>query len=311
MIISPDKSGNIDPIVYNIIQGVNSPIPIVPITRLNDFVFNDRLLELKEYVLVDFCEYGYDWDMRDTHLFGQNTLLFRHHFDTAEWQKFDQWVTENPPRLYFKRELLKQDVTENVIPIEYPCWYSSQNPLQTKDEFNSRRLEVAHYWGFSHTMRKTFQGNSYLHAVKEDITIIDNIYYYDKFLQENHRRYWFNAHIPHFARVQIDGVFAITNNAKLCVSLPGAGVKCFRSMEAPFTSVVVMREDDIAWTYDWVHNENCIKFVGDDPIPAIEEALRNPQLYEIFLKGQEVVEKYKIGNYINNYLLKEINARVS
>jgi hypothetical protein len=165
-------------------------------------------------------------------------------------------------------------------------------------------MEVFHYWGHSHEMRREFQGNAYLHAVKEDITILDNLYYIQGFLAENHKRYWATMHIPHFARLPIEQLLYFNGDAKLSLSLPGAGRKCFRHAEAPINSVMVMCSDAIAWTYPWKHRENCILIFDtiSDPIITIQIAINNDDLYETYLGGLETVDKYRMGRYASEYL---------
>ena len=115
MIISPDKNGQIDPVVYDLLKNVKSEVPLVPITRVENFVFNDDLLNLDKYVLVDFIEYGWDWDMWQTHLFGMNTYSppFDNMFYGAEWAKFNLFICERQPILYFKREQ-KENIANRV-----------------------------------------------------------------------------------------------------------------------------------------------------------------------------------------------------
>jgi hypothetical protein len=109
-------------------------------------------------------------------------------------------------------------------------------------------------------------------------------------------------HIPHFARLPIEQLLYFNGDAKLSLSLPGAGRKCFRHAEAPINSVMVMQKDDIAWTYPWVHTENCYKFWEDDVIETIEDALKRDDLYDVYLAGLENNDKYRMGRYASEYL---------
>ncbi|NDH06592.1 hypothetical protein EBX93_11835, partial [bacterium] len=75
---------------------------------------------VKDYVLADYTEYGWDSKLENTHLFGKNTYEYWYErYAPTEWLKFDNWVAENPPKLYLKRELLLKDKTDNIQPIEY------------------------------------------------------------------------------------------------------------------------------------------------------------------------------------------------
>jgi len=305
MIVSPDTKGTIDPILHNIIRDIRADIPIVAVTRLDNFQFDERLYDLKEYVLFDYVENFWNWNRKETHLFGKNTDKFEYLFQGGEWMKFDAFVKANPPKKYFKRELLAKDQSDTVISSTYPCWHTGFK-TQTREEFNSRRIDVFHYWGHSHESRRAFQGNAYLHAIKEDITIIDNIYYIGGFLAEKHKRYWATMHIPHFARIDIGEILQVNNNSKLSLSMPGAGTRCFRDSESPINSVMIREYDELAFPYSWEHGVNCILY-KDNPIPYIEEALRRDDLYDIYLAGLETIEKYRIDNYLRNYIEPKIN----
>lgn len=310
MVITADKNGVTDGPAYQFISRVESKIPIVLVSRVQDYVFNDRLLSLDKYILVCFTEYGWDWDMQIGHIWGKNTEGFAWVFKGDEWKRLDDFIAEHPPVLTFKRELLARHESETVLPIEYPNW-QPEHPMQTRDQFNSRRLDLFHYWGFSHPCRKRFQGDAYLHSIRGDITIIDNIFYYQNFLQENHRRYWGCMHIPHFARLPINQILDINGNSKLSLSLPGAGIKCFRSTgESPVNSVMVMHWDDLSWSYEWAHGIDCIKAVPGKEIEAVEDALQNDRLYDVYLNGVQMAKRYQIENYINEYISPNIK-RVS
>ena len=307
MVLVADEWQRTDGPAHSLLSQVVSEIPIVLVSRVENFEFNLSLNELDKYILIDFVELGWQWNQKVGHLWGVNTSYFEDVFPGDEWKKFDEFVANKPPLLTFQRELLKKDAKPDLLPIEYPCWQPKYH-VQSEDEFNKRQLELFFYWGFSHPCRKRFQGEANLHSLKEDITIIDNIFYYQNFLQENHRHYWGCMHIPHFARLPINQILEINGNSKLSLSLPGAGVKCFRSTgESPVNSVMVMQEDELAWSYPWVHNENCIRSIVGREIDAIHNNLQRQDLYEIYLNGMENCDKYRLHNYIPNYIQKHIN----
>lgn len=316
MIISPDKNNQIDGVVYSILKAIPSKIPLIPITKLDNFVFNEELLKLKEYILFDFCEYGANsWDRKDTHLFGKNTGHFKW-FKGAEWKAFDLFVKNKPPLVYFKRELLQKDFSGNVYPIEFPCWQPTY-AIQSQEDYNKRPIELFHYWGHSHESRRMFQGNAYIHAVKTGIVIADNLHYVGGILAENQdKRVWLTANVPHFARVAMSNIMNINNVSKLSLSLPGAGCVCFRHSESPVNSVMVMMDDNLAWSYPWIHGDNCIKVPCSEDfeeirglknqwkiIESIEEALSRTDLYDIYVKGVHHIDKYRPENYTQNYIL--------
>lgn len=323
MIISPYKNGYIDPVVHKIIEGVNSDVPLVPVTRYKDFQFNDKLKELKDWILVDYIENGAnDWDMSETLLFGKDISIFKE-YDNAEWQKFNEFVANYPPLIYFKRELLKKDVTNIILPIDYPStWY---NKIEINEKsFNERPIEVFNNWGYSHELRRVTHGEIFIHAAHNGIEIIDNIHTLNYMIQggySGHNRLWVTVYSPYFARLDMRMIYDVQNMSKLSLSLPGAGRKCFRHTEASLSSVMVMMDDDLAWSYEWVHGFNCIKVPKAESfeeikgmvnhhkvIDTIEYALKRTDLYPIFQNGTETCNQYRYDNYKTNYIEKILNG---
>jgi len=306
MVISACAGNRFSPPEMNVVKDVNSPIPIVLVTRLSDFVFNEELLSLDKYVLCNMCEFGWSYEWLCTPIFGDYSIGASALFEGNEWAKFNDFVRNSKPILTLQREIRKTDLTDKIKPLSYPC-YQPVYPIQTREEFNARPIELCHYWGRSSEERLWFQGNAYLHASKEGIEISDNLYYLQWMLNENYKRLWVTANIPHFARVPIEQILQVNGMAKLGLSLPGAGKHCFRDSEIPVNSVMVLQDNDIAFPFEWEHGVNCIRYKGVDPIPAIEEALKRDDLYEIYLKGIENIDKYRTANYNKyiEYLIKQ------
>jgi hypothetical protein len=299
MVISADKN-QYSPPEYNVVKDVNSEIPLVLVTRLNNYVFNEELLSLDKYVLVNLGEFGWDFKWDYTPVFGTKDSNYSNLFPGEEWTKFNDFVKGNPPVLILQREILKRDVTDKIKPLSYPC-YQPVYETHTREQFNARGIELMHYWGRSSEERMWFQGNAYNHATKAGIEIVDNLYYLQGFLNERKERIWVTVHIPHFARVDISQVLHINGMAKIALSMPGCGKHCFRDGEVPVNSVMVLQDNDVAFPFEWEHGVNCIRYKGVDPIPAIEEALKRDDLYDIYLKGLETIDKYRSHNY-NKYI---------
>lgn len=298
MLVSADKN-TIDPPVYRIVANINSPIPIVPITRLDHYEFNPALLELKEYILIDYCEYGWDFYSDVTHLFGVNTEEFEDKFKGEEWQKFDNWVKQNPPKVYFKREMTTSCTLDYVKPIEYPNWIICPQ-VQTKEEFESKRpIDIFYFWGRSHEGRVMFHADIWKQSSNYGYSVCDNIYYLDGFLKkEENPKKWVSLSIPHFSRHDIAEVLAVNSLSKISVSMPGSGVKCFRSTgESPVNSVMAMPQNDIKWTFDWVHGENCILIRLGQEVKDLIANINRPELYNIYVNGVETARKYQWENY--------------
>ncbi len=301
------SSTSYSPPEYNVVKNVQSSIPLVLVTVTDNFIFNTELENISEYVLIDMCELGWDKSFDNTHVFGKNTTDFSYRFQGNEWSKFDEWVKNNPPKYHFIREILKKDVTGNIHPLDYPCYapvYESGN----KATFDLRPINVFNFWGRSSEYRVKVHADIWLHSSENGASVCDNMYYFNKFLaEENNSNKWVTLNIPHFSRVDIQNIYNINGFSKLSLSLKGCGNKCFRMSESPVNSIMVMEENDIAYAYEWVHGVNCIKFKGN-PIDAIEEALKRDDLFEIYCRGLENIDKYRLINYTKNYLEPIINA---
>lgn len=314
MIVSPDRNGKLDGPVHFILKELKTDIPLVPVTFYQDYQFDQSLYwKLDNYILFDFCEYGAnDWDMQETHLWGINSKKFPQ-TQTHEWEKFDEFVAKKPPLIYFKRELLQKDFKLGIYPIEYPSFHPPY-PVQSEKEFNMRPLQVFFCWGHSHESRRVLHGNIFSNAAIKGYGVVDNFNFIDQAKRE-YKDLWVTIQTPHYARISMEEVLNINGQAKLSVSMPGAGIKCFRHSESPVNSVMVMRNDNLAWSYPWIAGLDCIKFglpvtkdgirgvLGQwDAIEVMENWLNHDGLYGIYKKGVEKLDKYRLSNYVNNYL---------
>lgn len=313
MIISPDKNGHLDAPTYNLLKEISIDVPIVLMCGWDNYEFDKRLYDLGEYVLCDFSELGANsWALDQTMLWGKNADYFRQP-KNPEWQKFDDFVKQHPPNLYFKRELLNEDRVANVHPINFPCIHPKYE-VQSKVEFENRPIDLFNSWGYSHELRRVFHGEVFLNAVKRNRAVIDNFSHLEQEIKDK-RKKWVSVFTPWHSRLPMDYVLNVQGASKLSISLPGAGVHCFRHAESPVNSVMVMRDDPIAYSFEWQHNINCIKFpVGKDmdsirglkgaseAIEAIETALENPDLYDIYKAGMDNCDKYRVERYCKEYL---------
>lgn len=312
MTISPHVGQGLDGTVARICQYITSPVPVVPITRIENFVFNTELLKHKEAVIVDYVEYGWDWyfPRTGTHFFGKNTGEFFPHFQGEEWKKFDDWVAGLDRVVYFKRELLKSDadIYPHVFPIDYPCWIAPIPP-QTKEEFKSRPLSVFNFWGRSHEDRLVLHGNIWKAASEHGFSVCDNIYFLQQFLAEEQGKKWATFWMPHYSRIDIAQLLQISAISKISIAMPGAGLKTFRQSEVSVNSVMMMVDDDMEYAYDWVDGVNCIMCHEITP-DRIMDALERTDLYDIYLRGLETADKYRIANYVRNYIEPTIQANL-
>ena len=298
MIHIADRNGNVDSVYNTLLRFIDSSkIDIVVVSYSDGFVFNDELLKLKkhEFIIIDFIEMGWNYNWA-------NHSLDNYHkrFSGDEWKKFHEWV-DGKPLACFKRELdLPTSTIEGYYPIEYPCLIPPY-PIQTREEFNARPINVFQYWGRSNENRLRIHGEIWLHSYKKGFQVCDNLYYINQYLQEERGEKWISLWIPHYARVDISELMKVNNLSKLSLSWAGAGFKCFRTSEAPVNSVMVMHKNNFAWAYEW-NETNCILVDEGNEIEGIEKALLNPNLYDIYLAGMQNVDKYRVQNYLKNYI---------
>ena len=307
MIITADKNGQADSVYHSFNGRLNVKYPLVLVNWCENFVFNDALLELKEYALLCMCEYGWNYEITESHIWGTNTDKNGYgdgRYKGEEWDKFDNWVKASPFKIMLKRELLAKDVTPTIQPLEYPCvvreWIT-----QTESEFNSRPINAFQYWGRSNEERLRIHSEIWLHSYNKGFQPCDNIYYINHYLNEEHGEKWVTLWIPHYARVDIQEILNINNLSKLSLSWAGAGFKCFRTAEAPINSVMVMHKNNFAWSFQW-DETNCILVNPKKEIEGIEIALQRKDLYEVYKAGVENAKKYMLQNYIP-YLENIIN----
>ncbi len=223
--------------------------------------------------------------------------------------RLDAFVRDHKPAVYFKRELLERERSEWLQPVEFPCYLPTW-PAQSKEDFDKRAIEVFMSWGLSHGCRQALHGEMFMKALENGITMISAWDQFDKFDYANHKRVWSSIHSPHITRVDISTVVHNQSRAKISLSLPGNGMRCFRDNEAPVNAVMACWSDDIARSYNWVYGENCIRLhrtqMYDELLMWTDRF--SDSLHDIYLNGLETVDKYRSANYVNNYLTPIIQS---
>lgn len=300
MLIVADRKGRTDGPAHRMLEQVNSPIPIVLMARTPGYRFNEELLSLDKYILFEFSELGWDWNFTETHIWGKNTDQFPQ-FESEHYKRFDDWVVGNPPLMTFTRELLKKDVTETNVPIDYPSWFTVNEPVSEK-EFNGRPISAFNFWGRSHEARVKLHSRMWSEAVENGFSICDNLSFLDKFLLNEDGKKIVSVHLPHYFRYDIKELLAVCNLSKTCLALPGAGVKTFRHVEASYNSVMIKWKDDLAWSYPWEDNINCLSVYDGEEILTITTAHDYDDLYEIYKAGVANCKKYQLDLYLRDYI---------
>lgn len=310
MVITADKNTT-DGVMHKVCNMIDTDIPIVLLSRVDELNFNEEILSLKDkkFVVVDVIEMGWDVPILDTLIVGTDQASF---MKGEGWERLSEFLNKNNPSLYFKRELLNKDVTDTVKPIEYPNW-QPEYPAQTKEQFDSRPISVMNYWGRSHEARLMLHGEIWKNAARKGYAVCDNVFLFNQFMaEEANPNKWLSFWMPHYNRLPIEEVLAVNGMSKLSISLPGAGIKCFRSTgESIVNSVMVMPDDGLAYSHPFVHKQNCIKFWAKsvdgiskewDVVGTIETGLKYYDLYEIYLESLKAANWYRIDNYVKNYL---------
>lgn len=308
-IVVADRRGHTDGSAARFLEQVQSPVPIVLMSRTQNFRFNDELDRLDRYILIDYSEYGWDWSLPEsgTHIWGKNTSEFPQFADSEHYKRFDDFVAAKPPLLTFKRELLKRDVTETLIPIDYPSWYQVP-PVQDKEKYLGREIVGMFFWGRSHEARLQLHADIWRQASTRGYSVCDNLYYFEKFFMEEKGEKWVSLWIPHYGRVDITNILSINELSLTSLALPGAGLKTFRHVESSFNSAMAKYKDELAWAYQWIGGENCIECEEGKEVAAVYDAIESEnQLYEIYRNGVENCSRYEVRRYVAEYILPKIN----
>jgi len=316
-ILNADSSNRMESVVIshlyshlNVVSNINeADIVIVGVSYFHDYRFNEALRGInKPWVLVDFVEYCWDWQPVDTHVFGKNTSEFRKRLESNfdQWMLFDEFVRNRPPIMYFKRELLSKDATNRLKPIEYLCYMDAQ-PIQNRDEFDARSIDVFYNWGESNPLRPRLHGEIF---TKKNYGIISQWDHLDTYFHHNasERKVWVSIFTPHFSRVHYGEIIRAQSRSKISVSLPGCGMKCFRHSEANVGAIMALTDDKLAWSYPFEHGVNCIVIRRDCMHDDLLEATRRSDLYEIYLRSQETADKYRPRRYVDEYFIPSIRS---
>ena len=285
---------------------LQTEIPVVLVTRPDNFKFNEELNKLDKYILCDYEEMGwsYDWS-RGTHIFGNNTYKFPDLYSGDEWRKFEDFVSLKEPLLYFKRELLEKDRSDYLHPIDYSAWYKT-DPIQSKEDFDKRAISLFYFWGRSNERRLQIHSDIWEWAIRKGYSVCDNIYMYDKFVECEQGMKIVSIWMPHYHRIQMEYLLYKNGRSKLSLAPPGAGLKTFRLVESSINSTLVKQKDNLAYSYDW-NETNCILYEESKELETIFAALENPNLYEIYKESVANCQRYEVNGYLNNYVGPIIN----
>jgi hypothetical protein len=282
---------------------------VVPISYTETPEVNPLLrANQKPAIVFDFLEYFGQWDAK-THLFDRHPLP-PIYSGSPGWSALSDHFREHPPAAYFKRELFSDCSSEaRVYPVEWPCMLDGWS-REEKPNFDGRAFEVFNNWGFSNPIRPRFHGQVFGLMADSGVDVVSHWDHIDAKFTDPHPRKWISMLTPHTHRRHINEVLRWQSVSKCSVTLPGSGVKCFRSTESPVNSIPVLVDDDSVWSIPWEHGVNCIRIPSSGNMAAwlSDYVAGNPDaLFHIYIAAQDTVDRYRKQRYLNEYLIPTIS----
>jgi len=317
-LIWPDASGHHDPPQWDILKRLpdrtenagEADVMVVPVSRGHQFVFNNALTYYgkKPWVLHDTTEIGWSWKMNKSHIWGKNTFDdwreeapdFPDFSSNPNWKLLDDWIRENPPILTFKRELLKKDVTEKLIPCEYLV-FDPPHQIQSKDQFLNRPLAVLSDWGRSNEIRPHLHAEFFAKSGSHGYEIVSEWNHLDHHLHHLRKPIFASIYSPCWNRVDVSKSMEWYAKSQIAVAAPGAGRKTFRQREI-YSCIQAHYEDDVAYSFPWTE-ENSIRLREGSEIKSLRDATMQPdRLYDTYVKAIEHIDRYRPERYWNEYM---------
>lgn len=320
---SPCQSGNVDGPVDFILRHLpqenkassieQCDVVIVPITYFDWFKFSDENMDKvkgRKWVLMDYSEFGWDWNQETSYVWGKSMLDCPKFGQSEHYQKFDQFVRDNPPILTFQRELLQKDRSEKLLPIEYTS-HLQEFGADTNEQFLKRPLDVSYYWGRSSEERVRLQGDIFHAASKIGFDVVTQFNLVDTAIKDNQSsKKWLAVFAPHYARLDVNEVQQIIRKSKVTIVMPGCGVKTFRHGESCGDAIMAIASDKLAWSYPWISGENCLDPKND--MATLNAQVRDDEvnLCNIYRAAMENARNYRIDTYMRRWVVGNIMRHV-
>lgn len=288
---------------------VGNDVTIVMVVTHPNYKFNHDLNSLrgKKYVLMDFCEWGWQWDFTKNNILGQ-TDAYPGESKSHEWGTLHQFIRDNPPILTFQRELRSQNATTSLIPIDFLCTQPAK-PIVGKAEYDARPIQVFASWGFSHPRRARVHGEILTAMGTKNIEVVDGYEKVDWGWLRKDGRVWLSVFTPHWMRYPMSTVYGWQSKSKISLSMQGAGGKAFRDQQAPVDCVMAHHAHFLAKAYPF-DESNSICLVEPNEIDDLLKAVERNDLYELYLESQKTIDKYRVENYLPNYIIASIKRFV-
>jgi len=235
---------------------------------------------------------------------------------------FDYWEIDwhtpsiNPPhgvlpelfqwKAYFKRHLQAEKVDPfdfyaggSIYPIDFYN-HLTWPTLDSFDEFQARPIDILMTYGLSHPMRPAVHASLLAACHDYGWTFITK----PEHMLKEEPPFVVLLHTPHYDRLPMDELMLLQSQAKITISLPGAGTKCFRHSEAPINSVMAMPKDNLAWQAGWDGSNSIQVESTPEKWPlALKVEIDHPQnLYQLYLNGTKRAMEIKPDKVWNEYL---------
>lgn len=197
---------------------------------------------------------------------------------------------------YFKREL-KQNDTRGWHPIDFYNNWEWRIPY-TLEQFNARPIEILMIWGLSNPIRPAVHGTLMAACHENGWTYVGH----ESHIKHESGKKVVLLHKPHYDRLPETDMYRLQSMAKITISLPGAGIKCFRHLESPLNSVMAMPVNNLVWQAGW-DQTNSIQVDGEWP-HTLKQELDNPEaLYQKYLSGTKRAHECKPENVWKTHIL--------
>jgi hypothetical protein len=286
----------------------------------SDFVPDKALLDAVSRRKLPVIIFDHQETFPMDFIFGASLLSIESHY--AVIQSFIP--NELTIKAYFKRELssgwlLKGNYSGYdfpIYPIDWTLQATAPAKVDTREEYNTRPIDILFSWGYSNESRPRLMGellrqagrfNAHFCLTEQDVDVA---------LQEGRERIFVLLFTPHYRRIHINKLMGWQADAKVSISLFGAGKKCFRHAEASYNCVMAHENPaSVQWSHPWISGQNCIGLdyvYGEDAdesgVLQLYEWLRVNQgsLYDIYLKGVENNRRYHNTTYAREYLWPKI-----
>lgn len=297
----------------------------------NDYTFDEDTAKLisktnKPIVIFDYTEYGShnsEIRIKEYNLFGYK-IEFQD-LTTGNADKVHKFLLDNQKLIacYFKREL-GSSVDLNVVPfkvypLEFICDdYTTNAPVDTKDQYYDRKCIYNFVWGFSNYSRPHLNGAFLMNMEKFLCRFALSYKQATTILNDSTDKFIFIANHDWYERVNLNN---INSKSMMVLDLYGCGQKCFRNVESSKNTLSVKQDpSQLKYTYEWKHGYNCISLpVNDDMSLNIDKSIstlldyRNDKhhlLYDMYLNSVETNKLYSPNCYVPNHLIKNIKSAI-